>query len=78
MASGGDRQGEVKDIDDVFNISKSSPKDGTIKIALNPKRNCKVGDEAQIKVTLNGTGANLDEILWVKITDIEQPMIILD
>ncbi len=73
MASGGDRQGEVKDIDDVFNIAKSSPKDGTIKIVLNPKKSCKVGDEAQIKVTLNGTGTNLEEILWVKITDIEQP-----
>jgi len=72
VASGGDRQGEIKDIDDVFNIAKSSPKDGTIKIALNPKKSCKVGDEAQIKVTLNGTGTNLEEILWVKITDIEQ------
>jgi len=71
-ASGGDRQGEVKNIDDVFNIAKSSPKDGTIKIALNPKKNCRVGDEVQIKVTLNGSGGNLEEILWIKIADPEQ------
>lgn len=71
--TGGDRQGEVKDIDDIFNIAKSSPKDGQIKISLNPKKNCKVGDEVQIKVTLNGTGKNLEEILWVKISDPEQP-----
>lgn len=72
-SSGGTRQGEINGIDDVFNVVKSSPKEGTIKIALNPKNNCRVGDSAQIKVSLNGAGENLEEIFWVKITDPEQP-----
>lgn len=72
-ASGGDRQGEIKDVDDVFNIVKSSPAEGTIKLALNPKKTCKVGDAVQMKVTLNGAGEDFEEIFWVKITDAEQP-----
>lgn len=72
-SSGGDRQGDVKEIDEVFNIAKSSPKDGTIKLALNPKENCKVGDAIQIKVTLNGAGEDFHEIFWVKIADPENP-----
>lgn len=71
--SGGDRQGAIKDVDDVFNVVKSSPKDGTIKVALNPKKHCNVGDAVQLKVTLNGAGDDFEEIFWVKITDPEQP-----
>jgi hypothetical protein len=71
--SGGDRQGEIQDIDDVFNVVKSSPKDGIIKVALNPKKYCKVGDVVQLKVTLNGAGEEFEEIFWVKITEPEQP-----
>ena len=71
--SGGDRQGDIQDVDDVFNIVKSSPKDGSIKVALNPKKNCKVGDAVQMKVTLNGAGEDFQEIFWVKITDPELP-----
>ncbi len=71
--SGGDRQGEIKDVDDVFNIVKSSPKDGTIKVALNPKKICNVGDAVQLKVTLYGAGEEFEEYFWVKITDPEQP-----
>ncbi|MBK7114012.1 MAG: hypothetical protein IPH60_16430 [Flavobacteriales bacterium] len=50
---GGTAPGQPKDITDIFSVNKSSPKDGTIKIALSPKPNeLKVGDQAQVKVSL--------------------------
>jgi hypothetical protein len=71
--SGGDKPGDIKNIDDVFNIVKASPKEGTIKVILNPKRTCKVGDAVQLKVTLKGAGEDFEEIFWAKITDPEHP-----
>ena len=72
--SGGDRAG-IGEIEDVFNIDKRSPKDGTIKIVLNPLKSAplQVGDMCQIKVTLDGTGQDFDQVFWVKIADKEQP-----
>jgi len=73
VAAGGDRPGEIKEVEDVFNIIKSSPKDGIIKVAFNPKKNCKVGDAIQLKVTLNGAGEDFEEIFLVKIAEPDQP-----
>lgn len=72
--SGGDRAG-VSEIEGVFNVEKRSPKDGTIRIGLNPLKSAalQVGDMCQIKVTLDGTGQDFDQIFWVKIADKEQP-----
>jgi hypothetical protein len=70
---GGDKPGDIEDIENVFNINKSNPRNGTIKVSLNPKKDCKVGDAVQIKVTLNGAGEEFEEIFWVKISDPEQP-----
>ena len=72
--TGGDRPG-VGEIEDVFNVDRRSPKDGTIKIGLNPLKSAplQVGDMCQIKVTLDGTGQDFDQIFWVKIADKEQP-----
>ncbi|WP_198931803.1 hypothetical protein [Labilibacter marinus] len=72
--SGGDRAG-ISDIEDIFNVDKRSPKDGNIKIGLNPLKSAplEVGDMCQIKVTLNGTGEEFDQVFWVKIADKEQP-----
>ena len=56
-------------IEDVFNVTKSSPKDGTIKISMNPKEKINVGDAIQMQVTLVNTGGfDFDEIFWVKIS----------
>ena len=70
-SAGGTAPGEIESIDDVFNVNISSPKDGTIKVSLNPKKEINVGDSVKIKVTLNGTGAEFDEIFWVKISEQE-------
>ncbi|RMF57361.1 MAG: hypothetical protein D6748_11355, partial [Calditrichaeota bacterium] len=71
--TGGDKPGLPKKIEDVFNVVKSSPNDGIIKVVLNPTRNVQVGDAIQLKVTLEGPGESFDEIFWVKISEPEEP-----
>ncbi len=69
--NGGTDKGKAKDIKDVFNVTKSSPNKGNIRLSLNPKDELKVGDEVQIKVSLNAPGQEFEEIFWVKIADQE-------
>ena len=63
----------VKDIEDVFNVVKKSPNDGTIKVTLIPTKKVEVGDFVQIKTTLTDPGKNFDQIFWVKISEPDQP-----
>ncbi len=70
---GGDAPGKPKEIDEVLQVSKESPRKGTIRLSLAPKDDLKVGDEAQIKVSLKSAGQSFDEIFWVKIGDKEAP-----
>ncbi len=70
---GGDAPGEPKAPTDLFNIVKSSPNKGTIKISLNPKDSLQVGDAVQVKVDLTAPGGDFSEIFWVKIAEKEQP-----
>ncbi len=71
--TGGDKPGSPKDLSDIFNITRSSPKDGAIKIYLNPKNEAYLGDSIQIKTTLTAPGEDFDQLFWVKITDPEKP-----
>lgn len=71
--SGGDSPGPIERIEHVFNVNKSSPKDGQIRITLNPKRECSVGDMIKIKATLSAPEQEFDEIFWVKISEKEAP-----
>ncbi len=71
---GGSAAGTPKGITDLFSVAKSSPKDGTIKIALSPKKGeLKVGDQVQVKVSLTAPGGDIEELFWVKIAEPEQP-----
>jgi len=70
---GGNGIDEPTGLTDFFNVSKSSPNDGTIKIAFNPKNNLNVGDALRMKVSLTAPGRDFDEIFWVKIIDNEKP-----
>ena len=74
-SSGGDRQGDDKEIGSLLNITKSSPNEGTIKIAFNPTKEMNVGDEVQVKVSLIGVGEPFDQLLWIKIKDKDAPKI---
>ncbi|WP_338359821.1 hypothetical protein [Yeosuana marina] len=68
---GGDAPGEPKEPSELFNVIKSSPNKGTIKISLNPKETLKVGDAVQMQVSLTAPGEDFNEIFWVKIADKE-------
>lgn len=70
---GGKGPGKIEKIEDVFNVNKSSPKDGTIKISFNPKAEVKVGDAIKLKVTLTSPAQDFEEIFWVKISEPETP-----
>ncbi len=70
-SDGGNSNGAPKGIEELFNINKSSPKDGRIRISLNPKVQVRVGDEIELKVTLTAPGEDLEEIFWAKITEPE-------
>ncbi|MDE0011886.1 MAG: hypothetical protein OXU36_12100 [Candidatus Poribacteria bacterium] len=70
---GGNAPGKVDRIEDVFNVRRSSPQDGTIKIHLNPKKEVSVGDEVKIKVSLEDSTGELEEIFWVKVSEPKVP-----
>jgi len=70
---GGNIEGNGTDITSLLNIVKSSPTDGTIRISFNPTAEMNVGDEAQVKVSLTGTGESFEEILCVKVKEKEAP-----
>jgi len=70
---GGNKPGEPKTPTDLFNIVKSSPTKGTIRLTLNPKEELKVGDSVQIKAELSAPDGNLSEIFMIKIAEKEKP-----
>lgn len=72
-SNGGDKPGQQKEIGSLLNITKSSPNDGTIKLAFSPTQEMKVGDEVQVKISLNGAGENFEELLWIKVKEKEAP-----
>ena len=63
-AKGGDAPGAPKEIEDCFQVVKSSPQDGTIRINLQPKSTLNVGDELEIQANLT-TVEKPDEPLQV-------------
>lgn len=58
---------------ELFNVIKSSPHDGIIKLTLNPTEDVKVGDSVQMKASLTAPGREFDEIFMVKVVDPKQP-----
>lgn len=71
-AKGGNQIGEPKEISDLFNVNKSSPNKGTIRVNFNPKEELKVGDAVQLKVSLTAPAGDFDEIFWIKVSDSEK------
>lgn len=69
---GGKDVGEPKEVSELFNVNKSSPNKGSIRVNLNPKDTLKVGDAVQMKVSLTSPTGDFDEIFWVKISEPEQ------
>lgn len=71
--SGGDRAGNENTVGKLLSVTKSSPKDGTIKLGIAPSSDLNVGDEVQLQVTLTGPTPDLQELIWVKIIEPEAP-----
>ncbi|TDG36142.1 hypothetical protein EZJ43_10355 [Pedobacter changchengzhani] len=71
-AEGGNAAGKSENVEDVFNISTTSPHDGTIRLNLNSKAEVKVGDEIEMKATLTAAGENLEELFWIRVVEPEQ------
>lgn len=67
-AVGGDQPGEVEVPEQLLDIRKSSPKNGTIRIGLGATSDLKVGDELEIQATLGGP-EDFESRFWVKIVE---------
>ncbi len=73
-SSGGNAPGKVDQIENMFNINRSSPERGTIKIHLNPKETTQVGDAAKIQASLcDPSGEFESEAFWVRISEPKAP-----
>lgn len=70
---GGTAPGEPEEPNQYFNVHKQSPKDGEIKVGLQPKEDLAMDDEVEIEATLTAPGENFNERFWVKISEPEQP-----
>lgn len=68
---GGDQPGEVDSPEDLLDIRKASPKDGTIRIGLGATNELQAGDELEIQATLGGP-EDFECRFWVKITEPNQ------
>ena len=64
---GGDAPGYPDEIDDAFDVVKSSPNEGTIRVRIRAKDEVNVGDSIQTKASLSAPGGAFEEIFWVKI-----------
>ena len=60
-ATGGNAVGTANDISDLFNFTRRSPNEGTIKIVFKPTDAVKVGDQVQVQVDLTSPGQNFSE-----------------
>ncbi|NEU09374.1 hypothetical protein GZH53_13700 [Flavihumibacter sp. R14] len=69
--TGGKAPGKSEKVTDIFNISTSSPHEGTIRLNLTTKNGVRVGDEIKMSVSLTGAGEEFEELFWVKIVDPE-------
>ena len=59
-------------VEQLFNLVRSSPNRGTIRLGLNPTRDVQVGDTVQIFAKLTSPEGNFQENVLVKITDREK------
>ena len=66
-ADGGTQKGTPKDISEVFDVSRTSPEDGTIKVTLQPTDKLDIGDEAHIKIDLTSPSGDFEEVILIEI-----------
>ena len=69
---GGRRRPLPGRVEQVLNVVKSSPDNGTIRLGLNPTKDVAVGDAITIHANLTAPGGEFQENILVKITDPEK------
>ena len=62
-----------QNVEQLFDVVKKSPNDGTIKVILIPTQDVQVGDAVKIKATLTSPGKDFNHAFWVKISSPEKP-----
>ncbi len=66
-AEGGNKKGTPKDISEVFDVSRTSPEDGKIKVTLQPTDKLDIGDEVQVKIDLTSPSGDFAEKILIEI-----------
>ena len=64
---GGTQKGTPKDISEVFDVSKTDPEDGKIKVTLQPTDQLDIGDEVQLKIDLTSPSGDFEETILIEI-----------
>lgn len=68
--------GHANDISEILSVSRQSPRDGKIKVVLEPTKQLQVGDEVHIRANLQES-ANPNsvppQLFWVRISDEQRP-----
>lgn len=54
---------------DFFDVNRSGPNDGSIRLTLKPKSNLSVGDEIKLNAKLTSPDGDMESIFYVKIAD---------
>ncbi|MCY3946069.1 MAG: hypothetical protein OXF44_07275 [Anaerolineaceae bacterium] len=73
---GGNERGTVNAIGEILSVEIQSPRDGKIKVVLQPDKALHVGDEVQIRANLRERGnpnGLPPKMFWVRITDPRRP-----
>lgn len=71
---GGTGPGTPKKIEALLNVRRSGPDKGQIKISLSPTKEIKVGDQIQVKVTLEAPGQDFESVFMVKVSEKSKPV----
>ncbi len=55
------------EVTDILTINREGPTNGTIKLLIKPNANAKIGDEVEIKASLNAPGQEFECVFMVKV-----------
>lgn len=68
VVPGGDAPGLPRKIEEILDVVKSSPINGSIRVLVRPTDEVMVGEAIKMKATLTSPGGDLEEIFYVKIS----------
>ena len=70
-STGGDKPGLPKRLDQILNVSKSSPSKGKIRVNINPASEVSVGDSETIKAVLTSPEGDFEQIFIIQFSEKE-------